>query len=110
MDFYKYQELAARTINKELSEGEKLLHALHLISAECGEIHGVFQKQYQGHEVDDIHLMKEVGDLLWGMAELCEVFGWSLGDVAEMNIEKLRERYPNGFETERSLNRQKGDI
>ena len=86
------------------------MHALHLMAAECGEIHGLFQKAYQGHDFEDFHLMKEVGDLLWGMAELCEVFGWSLGNVAEMNIEKLKARYPSGFETERSLHRQKGDI
>lgn len=110
MTFNEYQGLAARTINTELTDAEKCMHALHLIASECGEIHGLFQKQYQGHEMDEIHLMKEVGDLLWGMAELCGVFGWSLGDVAEMNIEKLKERYPNGFQAERSIHRQKGDI
>ena len=110
MRFDEYQKLAARTINRELTPSEKCLHALHLMAAECGEIHGLFQKAYQGHDFEDFHLMKEVGDLLWGMAELCEVFGWSLGDVAEMNIEKLKARYPAGFEAERSLHREKGDI
>lgn len=110
MQFDEYQKLAARTINRELTPNEKCLHALHLMAAECGEIHGLFQKSYQGHEFEGEHLMKEIGDLLWGMAELCEVFGWSLGDVAEMNIEKLKARYPAGFEAERSLHREKGDI
>jgi NTP pyrophosphatase (non-canonical NTP hydrolase) len=106
----EYQKLAARTINETLSRGEVRSHALHGMSAEIGEIHGLYQKQYQGHDLDDEHLMKECGDLLWFIAEFCTVNGWNLGDIMQMNIDKLRARFPEGFEVDKSLHRKEGDI
>lgn len=106
MTLNEYQSLASRTINKDMSCYEILMHSLHEIAAECGEIHGTFQKLYQGHKLDENALMLEVGDLLWGIAELCTASGWMLEDVAQANIEKLERRYPDGFSEERSRNRQ----
>jgi NTP pyrophosphatase (non-canonical NTP hydrolase) len=77
---------------------------------EIGEIHSIYQKEYQGHEIDDEHLKKEVGDLLWFVAEYCTAKGWSLDDVATLNVEKLKARYPEGFDAEHSLHRKEGDI
>ena len=54
--------------------------------------------------------MKELGDLLWFVAEYCTAMGWTLEDVAMTNIEKLVKRYPGGFKIEQSLNREEGDI
>lgn len=106
MTINEYQQLAARTINHELTDLDMELHALHLIASECGEIHGMYQKCYQGHRIDEEALVYEVGDLLWGIAELCTVNGWSMEVVAERNIAKLRRRYPEGFDAERSRNRE----
>lgn len=105
-----YQELAGRTINEELTDGEKALHALHGLAGEVGEIHSLFQKSYQGHLFTVEHLLKELGDLMWFIAELCTAYGVSLNYVAEMNIEKLKARYPEGFNAEQSLHRKAGDI
>ena len=110
MTLNEYQSLASRTINKSLSESQVVMHALHEIASECGEIHGHFQKLYQGHEIDDNALMLEVGDLLWGIAEFCTASGWMLQDVAQANVEKLKKRYPDGFSADRSLNRDDPDI
>lgn len=55
-------------------------------------------------------LKKELGDVLWFVAEVATAFGWNLDEIAKMNIEKLEARYPNGFETEKSLHRKNGDI
>ena len=82
MTLNEYQSLASRTINKSLSESQVVMHALHEIASECGEIHGHFQKLYQGHKLDEDALMLEIGDLLWGLAELCTASGWMLQDVA----------------------------
>lgn len=106
----EYQELAARTINWKLSQNEKRLHALHGISSEVGEIHSIFQKSYQGHEVNSDHLKKELGDLMWFTAEFCTAMRWKLDDVMGLNIEKLNKRYPDGFDKGHSLHRAKGDI
>lgn len=102
----EYQALAARTINKNLSEGQNAFHALHGMVGEVGEIHSIYQKVFQGHEFDDYEIMKELGDLLWFIAEYCTVQGWDLEDIMQLNIDKLKARYPEGFSEEKSINRK----
>lgn len=107
----EYQGLAARTVNKELSLLEQRNHALHGMVGEIGEIHSLYQKEYQGHgKPDREHVIKETGDLLWFIAEFLTSQGMSLDDCMETNIEKLRKRYPDGFDAEHSLHRVKGDV
>lgn len=110
MDMNEYQLLAARTIKKSLQRWEQIDHAMKGMVAELGEVNGIYQKVYQDHELNEEHLKKEIGDLLWFIAEYCTGNGWLLGEIAQMNIDKLKSRYPEGFDSERSLNRQKGDI
>lgn len=110
MNMNEYQALAARTINQDLDAVQVAFHALHGMASEIGEIHGLYQKTYQGHELHGSHVKKELGDLLWFIAEYCTACGWQLEDVAQMNIDKLRARYPEGFDTERSLHRAEGDV
>lgn len=105
-----YQALAARTINRNLSTTDIASHALHGMVGEIGEIHSLYQKVYQGHQWDINQLKKEVGDLLWFIAEYCTVMDWKLDDIMWMNIEKLQERYPDGFDANHSLHRKKGDV
>ena len=106
----EYQELAARTINQGLTFEEQKFHALHGMVSEIGEIHSIYQKMYQGHAADDEHIKKELGDLLWFIAEYCFAKEWNLDDIMRMNIDKLKERYPDGFKVEQSLHRKAGDI
>lgn len=106
----KYQACAARTMNKDLPIEQTVLHALHGMSAEIGELHSIYQKAYQGHDVDATHLKKELGDLLWFIAEYCTAYKWTMDEIAQMNIDKLLARYPDGFEAENSLHRKNGDI
>lgn len=106
----EYQELAARTINKNLYSFEKEYHALHGLTGEVGEIHDIYQKTYQGHAADEEHLKKELGDLLWFIAEYCTAMGWELEEIMQMNIDKLKARYPEGFDPDKSLHRAEGDI
>lgn len=100
-----YQRLSKRTMNGKISNEETKLHALHGLAAEVGEIHSIYQKQYQGHLIDRNHLVEEIGDLMWFVAELCTSIGESLEDVCSANVNKLMKRYPNGFSEERSVNR-----
>ena len=108
----EYQQLASRTINRKLTDSEQELHALHGMVGELGEIHSIYQKIYQGHNIEDqrAHLQKEVGDLLWFIAEYCTTCGWWLEDIMQMNIDKLIARYPDGFDEDHSLHRAEGDI
>ena len=106
----QYQKLAARTINKQMTCFEQFMHALHGMVGEIGELHSIYQKKYQGHAFDEEHAKKELGDLLWFVAEYCTAYGWNLEDIMQMNIDKLIARYPEGFDAEHSLHRKVGDI
>ena len=106
----EYQYLASRTINTNLTVRDMELHAMHGMAGEIGELHSIYQKEYQGHDVELEHIKKELGDLLWFIAEYCTSYDWNLEEIMQMNIDKLKARYPEGFECEKSLNRKEGDI
>jgi NTP pyrophosphatase (non-canonical NTP hydrolase) len=106
----EYQELAARTINQDLDIAELEAHAFCGMVSEIGELSSIYQKAYQGHTPDPEHAKKELGDLLWFIAEYCTAAGWTLEEVMIGNIEKLYGRYPDGFDADHSLNRAEGDI
>lgn len=108
--FDRYQELSARTMPKDKSKEELIFHSVMGMGSEIGELQGLYQKTIQGHEFDEEHAKKEVGDILWFMTEYCTTMGWKLGDIAEANNKKLLARYPDGFEEGRSLHRKEGDI
>ena len=110
MTINEYQALAGRTINPHLGVHEMLLHGVFGLAAEAGEVAGLLQKEYQGHLLTDEALIKELGDVLWMVAEICTAKDLPLDAIALTNIEKLRKRYPAGFESERSLHRAEGDI
>lgn len=105
----EYQKLAARTIGCD-TENDQIRHGVFGLCSEAGEVAGLFQKQYQGHLMEKSHLKKELGDCLWMIAEICTAYNWNMEDIMRMNIDKLIERYPDGFSSDKSLNRKKGDI
>lgn len=106
MNFKQYQDLARRTQNDGLNDYERKSHALHGLASEVGEIHAIYQKYYQGHPIIRANVIDELGDLLWFVAELCDTLLVSMDEVAEHNIDKLRRRYPDGFDAEHSLHRE----
>ena len=106
----EYQRLASRTIRHDMTRIETEYHALHGMVAEIGELHSIYQKYYQGHRDTEEHKKKEVGDLIWFVAEYCTANGWNLEDVMRMNIDKLEKRFPYGFDPEKSLHRAEGDV
>lgn len=106
----EYQRLASRTIGSNMNAIKQEKHALHGMVGEIGELHSLYQKRYQGHDFDEEHAKKELGDLLWFVAEYCSAWSWALEDVMQLNIDKLIARYPEGFSEERSLHRAAGDI
>jgi len=112
--FDEYQELALRTASKEsLTDESTMLNAAALgLNGEAGEIADHVKKiMFHGHPLDDAtrdKIAKEIGDILWYCAMGARGIGIPLGEIATMNVEKLRKRYPEGFSTERSLNRPHG--
>lgn len=105
-----YAEAAMRTCSICHDDKSKLMHGVFGLNSEAGEVAGILQKTYQGHELDPRHMIRELGDTLWMQAEACDALGVKLSAVALQNIEKLEARYPHGFDPERSLHRAEGDI
>ena len=107
----EYQKLAMRTCSIPYDNKEgRLQHAVFGLTSEAGEVAGILQKVYQGHEFDKEHIKKELGDCLWMIAEACEALDLDMDDVMQTNIDKLKARYPEGFSADRSLHRKEGDI
>lgn len=106
MEINEYQKLAMVTLNKELSEKEMLTNAVMGLCGESGEACDIVKKHlFHGHELDRAALIKELGDVAWYLAEASEALGISLDEVLDRNIEKLKKRYPEGFSSEKSINR-----
>lgn len=104
-----YQQAALRTAGTD-NFTELLLNGVMGLSGESGECIDMVKKMlFQGHELDHHELAKELGDVAWYLAVTAHAIGYDLETVLEMNIEKLRNRYPDGFDADRSLHREEGD-
>jgi NTP pyrophosphatase (non-canonical NTP hydrolase) len=102
----KYQELAMRTRNSPTRTTALITGALGL-TGEAGEVADHIKKWYdQGHELQIDKVINELGDVCWYVALMATALDVPLSQVLEQNIEKLRKRFPNGFEVERSVNRE----
>lgn len=107
MDMSIYQKDACRT--KAAGKDKDLQMAILAlgVAGEAGEVADYIKKFVgHGHALDRDKLANELGDVLWYVAVLADEIGYDLGTVAFKNIEKLKARYPSGFSSERSINRQ----
>lgn len=107
MNFNEYQKAAMRTLGS-INEARDMLNLGALgISGEAGEVTDYIKKVlFHGHELDGEKLAKELGDVLWYVALLSEAIGVNMETIAEMNVDKLRKRYPEGFSNSASLDRK----
>jgi NTP pyrophosphatase (non-canonical NTP hydrolase) len=105
MTLDEYQISAMRTAN-DLKGEQAIIYGAFAITGEAGEYSELVKKMvFHGHTLDFQHFKQELGDVLWGIAYAAMKFGWSLDDVAQMNVAKLKSRYPEGFSTTASVNR-----
>ena len=106
MTINEYQQLAMRTLNPALSEKDVLINGVMGLCGEAGEAIDIVKKHLaQGHPLDREALLKELGDVAWYLAETTYALGSDLESVLAGNIEKLRRRYPEGFASEKSIDR-----
>lgn len=111
MTINEYQSLAMMTSNKNLAPDGHLMNGVLGLAGESGEVADLVKKhKFQGHALDAEHVAKELGDICWYLAETATAIGYDLETIMQMNIDKLRKRYPDGFDTERSQHREKGDV
>lgn len=108
LTFDEYQEISLRTSGKFEEKDRQFWTMVSTLglAGEAGEVADYLKKVYgHGHELDREVLKKELGDVLWYVSDLCSKFGFSMSEVAQLNVEKLKRRYPEGFSTVRSKNR-----
>ena len=104
----EYQKLAMRTANEECFN---LANAGLGLSGEAGEATDIIKKcLFHGHVLDGKHLAKELGDVMWYIALVATIIGCDLDEIMQMNIDKLKARYPEGFSEYKSQHRAAGDI
>ena len=85
------------------------------LCAESGEFTEIIKKiVFQGKEPTEenlFHLKRELGDIMWYVAQACMALDVSIDEIIEMNVEKLKARYPGGeFDVHHSENRKEGDL
>ena len=103
----EYQKLAMTTLNPDLSQKDVLINAVMGLCGESGEAIDIVKKHlHQGHELDREKLIKELGDIAWYLAEAATALDLELDVILQQNIDKLKARYPEGFDTERSVHRE----
>ena len=107
---YRLQELEGQGFPTE-----RLLTAAVGMSAEAGEFTEVVKKIiFQGKpftEENMFHLKRELGDIMWYVAQACIGMNISIDEILQMNVDKLADRYPDGsFDVHYSENRAEGDL
>src|SRR5579863_8536521 len=94
----EYQRLALRTAGSHPTSEEALKCWALGVAGEGGEFADSVKKAlYHGHGVDRPKLGKELGDSLWYLAVAAHNIGYTLSEIAQMNVDKLKARYPEGF-------------
>lgn len=102
----EYQILAISSMNKDLTKKDMLINSMMGLNGEAGEAIDLVKKHlFHGHELNKDALIKELGDIAWYLAEAAYALDTDLETVLKLNIEKLKKRYPNGFEVSKSINR-----
>ena len=113
MTFNEYQNGVMRTASKMCTATKENMRINGIMGAagESGELVDLLKKElFHGHPFDREHYIKECGDVLYYLALIAESLDTTLEEVAITNNKKLWERYPDGFEIEKSLHRKEGDI
>ena len=113
MEVAEYQKKAMRTARNVLTatKNSLLIEGVMGLNGEAGEAIDLVKKYlFQGHELDEEHLIRELGDILWYITATARALGYTLDDVMKANIEKLEARYGIEFDAEKSRNRKPGDI
>ena len=105
---------ALQILQEQGVEASRLLTAGIGMSGEIGEFNEIIKKcLFQGKEMDEdniIHLRKELGDIMWYVAQACLALNTNIEEIIDINTAKLSDRYHGGFDTFRSENRKEGDI
>lgn len=105
-----YPTIVAKTSHRG-SHAELLSNIGLGLAGEAGEVVDLIKKHiYHEHDLDVTALLLELGDIMYYLCWLCLEVGLDFSDIWFANMKKLNDRYPDGFDTEKSQNRAKGDV
>ncbi|MGM9538715.1 MAG: nucleoside triphosphate pyrophosphohydrolase family protein [Candidatus Onthomonas sp.] len=111
MTVNEYQRRALTTLNPKLGKKDVLINGVMGLCGEAGEAIDLVKKHLaQGHPLDREGLIRELGDVAWYLAETAAALDVSLEEVFQTNLDKLKARYPDGFQSEQSLHRKENDL
>ena len=111
MTVNEYQRLAMSTLNPALDRKEVLINSVMGLCGESGEAIDIVKKWLaQGHALDKERLTKELGDVAWYLAEAATALDIPLEEIFQGNLDKLKKRYPEGFDARKSMTRLSGDL
>ena len=106
MEINEYQKLAMKTLNPSLDKNQILVNAVMGLCGESGEATDLVKKHlFQNHDFNKEDFIKELGDIAWYLAEACTAVDVDLEEVLKRNIDKLKCRFPNGFDKNDSIKR-----
>lgn len=98
MSFEKFATEVNRTRNPALTMEQQASNWALGVTGEAGEVADIIKKHlYHGKPLDKVHLVEEMGDVLYYIQALCNMYGVSLEYVMTKNSDKLKKRFPNGF-------------
>lgn len=110
-DGYSMNRLSSNVMSATFYETAELLNGVLGLTGEAGEVSDIVKKGiFYDKGIDKEYLEKELGDVMWYIALICHTCGFSLDEVMKMNIEKLKARYPDGFDAYLANHRKEGDI
>ena len=111
MTINDYQQAALRTESRIAADPVPYIRVLEGLMGLNGEAIDIMKKVlFQDHEFDREHLAKELGDIAWYLAISADAIGYNLETIFQMNVDKLKARYPDGFDSEHSQHRRTDDI
>ena len=105
---------ALMIMEEQGAEPSRLMTAALGLNGEAAEFSEIIKKCiFQGKEFDDDthkRLKSELSDVMWYVAQGCIALNTSIDELCEINTNKLKERYPEGFSKDKSENRKEGDL
>lgn len=100
-DFKTAGEMAERAFKEA-----RLVHYVLGVGTEAAELQDVVKKHIAYNKpLDTVNIKEEIGDALWYLARICDLYGWTFEEIMELNINKLKKRYGDKFTEEAAINR-----
>jgi NTP pyrophosphatase (non-canonical NTP hydrolase) len=104
MNFAQYTDEVKRTVSELDTPLASQIHMAIGLSTEANEVLDAYKKSFAyGKKLDVVNVGEELGDMLWYMANLMRMLNISFEDVLQINVDKLKARYPDKFDSQKAM-------